>query len=68
MTKVLKKTNKSGNLIVNPNLGGLFRGSFLGGGVGGGDYALSKTVRIMRESSNLARKYTPICSFRKYTF
>ena len=33
---VLKKTNKSGNLIVNPNLGGLFRGSFFGGGVRGG--------------------------------
>ena len=33
--KVLKKTNKSGNLIVNPNLGGLLRGSFLGGGKGG---------------------------------
>ena len=24
-------------------------------------------VRIMLETSNLARKYTPICSFRKYT-
>ena len=32
---VLKKPNKSGNLIVNPNLGGLFRGSFLSGGGGG---------------------------------
>ena len=27
-----------------------------------------KPVRIMLETSNLARKYTPICSFRKYTF
>ena len=27
-----------------------------------------KLVRIMLETSNLARKYTPICSFRKYTF
>ena len=27
-----------------------------------------KRVRIMLETSNLARKYTPICSFRKYTF
>ena len=27
-----------------------------------------KPVRIMIETSNLARKYTLICSFRKYTF
>ena len=27
-----------------------------------------KLVRIMLETSNLARKYTPICSFRNYTF
>ena len=27
-----------------------------------------KPVRIKLETSNLARKYTPICSFRKYTF
>ena len=27
-----------------------------------------KLVRVMLETSNLARKYTPICSFRKYTF
>ena len=27
-----------------------------------------KPVRIMLENSNLARKYTAICSFRKYTF
>ena len=27
-----------------------------------------KLVRIMLETSNLARKYTPICSFRKYSF
>ena len=27
-----------------------------------------KLVRIMLETSGLARKYTPICSFRKYTF
>ena len=66
--KVLKKTNKSGNMIVNPNLGGLFRGSFLGGGKGGKITPRLKLVRIMLESSNLARKYTPICSFRKYTF
>ena len=66
--KVLKKTNKSGNMIVNPNLGGLFRGSFLGGGKGSKITPRLKLVRIMLESSNLARKYTPICSFRKYTF
>ena len=42
---------------------------------GGGKITLSpllppclKLVRIMLETSNLARKYTPICSFRKYTF
>ena len=27
-----------------------------------------KLVRIMLETSNAARKYTPIFSFRKYTF
>ena len=27
-----------------------------------------KLVRIMLETSNLVRKYTSICSFRKYTF
>ena len=27
-----------------------------------------KLVRIMLETSNLALKYTPICSFRNYTF
>ena len=27
-----------------------------------------KPVKIMLETSNLACKYTPICSFRKYTF
>ena len=27
-----------------------------------------KLVRIMLVTSNLARKYTPICSFRKYSF
>ena len=27
-----------------------------------------KLVRIILETSNLARKYTHICSFRKYTF
>ena len=27
-----------------------------------------KVIKIMLETSNLARKYTPICSFRKYIF
>ena len=27
-----------------------------------------KLVKIMLETSNLARKYTHICSFRKYIF
>ena len=27
-----------------------------------------KPVRIMLETSNVARRYKPICSFRKYTF
>ena len=27
-----------------------------------------KLVKIMLETSNLARKYTLMCSFRKYTF
>ena len=53
--------------IINPNLGGLFRGLFWeGGGVKLPPYL--KLVRITLETSNLARKYTPICSFRKYTF
>ena len=40
------------------------------GGVvrGGGELPRLKLVRITLETSNLARKYTPICSFRKYTF
>ena len=57
-------------LCFNPNLGGLFRGSFWGWG--GGDKITPppclKLVTIMLETSNLARKYTPICGFRKYTF
>ena len=37
---------------------------------GGGENYLPclKLVRVMLETSNLARKYTSICSFRKYTF
>ena len=35
---------------------------------GGKNTPCLKPVRIMLETSNLARKYTPICSFKKYTF
>ena len=38
---------------------------------GGGDKITPpclKLIRIMLETSNLQRKYTPNCSFRKYTF
>ena len=53
---------------INPNLGGLFRGSFWGR-EGGLNYLYClRLVRIMLETSNLARKYKPICSFRKYSF
>ena len=51
----------------NHNLGRLFRASF-GGGEGGKITPCLKLVRIMLEASKLARKYIPICSFRKYTF
>ena len=46
-------------LFLNPNLGGEL------------NYPTShclKPVKIMLEISNLARKYTPMCSFRNYTF
>ena len=35
---------------------------------GGGELPRLKLVKIMLETSNLARKYKLICSFRKYTF
>ena len=38
------------------------------GGVGGKITPYLKLVRIILESWNLAYKYTPICSLRKYTF
>ena len=58
--------------FINPNLGGLFRGPLW-------DVRervklplpprpYLKLVRIMLESWKLARKYTHICNFRKYTF
>ena len=49
------------------NLGGIFMGSFWGG-VGGKITPCLKPVRIMLETSDLARKYTPICSLRKFAF
>ena len=47
----------------NPNLCGLFRGSFWGQIT-----PCLKLVRIMLETCNSVRKFTYICSFRKYTF
>ena len=41
---------------LHPNLGGLFRSSFWGGG-GWGELRRLKLVRIMLETSNLAHKY-----------
>ena len=57
-------------LVINPNLRGIFRGW-------GWGWVLKlppphprclKLVRITLETSTLARMYTPIFSFRKYTF
>ena len=57
---------------INPNLGGLFRGFFFcggGGGVGGEDKITHlKLTKIMLETSNLACKYTRICSFINIPF
>ena len=53
---------------LNPNLGGLFRGSFWGGGGGRGITLCLKLVRMMLETWNFVRKFAHICSFRKYTF
>ena len=53
----------------NPNLGGLLGVRFeVGGGGGGHKITTLKPVGIMVETSNLARRYIPICSFRKYAF
>ena len=56
-------------LYLEPNLGGLFRGSFWGGrrGIPSPTPCL-KLVRIMLETSYLACTYTHIYGFRKYTF
>ena len=47
-------TNSKKYIGINPNLGKII--------------PRLKPVRITLETSNLASKYTPICSFRKYTF
>ena len=51
------------NKCINHNLGGSFRDSFWGGERRTITPCL-KPVRIMLETSNLARKYSHICSFR----
>ena len=56
-------------IFLNPNLGGDLGVRFEVGE--GGKLPLPprlKLVTIMLEASNVARKYTTICSFRKYTF
>ena len=53
-------------ICINPNLGSFFRSSFWGGR--GKITPCLKLVRIMLEKSNLARKYTPLCNFRKCPF
>ena len=53
-------------IAFKPNLSGLFRGSF-GGGGGIKLPPCLTLVRIMLETSNVARKYTPLFSFRKCT-
>ena len=55
------------NFNFNPNLGGIFKGSFWGG-VDGKITPCLKLVRIMLETWNLARKYKSICIFKKYIF
>ena len=49
--------------VFNPNLSGLFSGSFWGP-----TSPCLKLIRFMLEASNLARKYTPVCRFKNYTF
>ena len=66
-----KASSFSNEIMFNPNLGGLFRGSFWDGGLGegeGGKITPYLKLRIMLETWSLVRKYTPICSLRKYIF
>ena len=52
----------------DPNLGGLLRVRFEVGREGVKLPPSLELIKIVLETSNLARKYTPICSSRKYTF
>ena len=54
--------------LSNPNLGGPLRVRFEVGGKITPPPSFLKLVRIMLETSSLARKFAHICSFRKYTF
>ena len=69
IAKISKKFEPGDNLEIwqgwysSPNLGGLFRGSFYGGGK-----ITLENCGIMLETSNLTRKYTYIFSFRIYNF
>ena len=64
--------NRSAGLwSLNPNLGGLFRASFWGLRLEGWGDKITlclKPITIMLETWNVTRKYTHICSFRKYSF
>ena len=53
---------------LNPHLGGFLWIRFEVGVEGVKLPPCLKPVRIMLEALNLTRKYTRICSFRKYTF
>ena len=69
--ELLEKYNEIWDKVSNTiksNLGGLFRGPVWGGGGAITLPSCLKLVRIMLETWNLVRKYTNICSFRKYTF
>ena len=69
IAKISKKFEPGDNLEIwqgwysSPNLGGLFRGSFYGGGK-----ITLEHYGIMLKTSNLTRKYTYIFSFRIYNF
>ena len=59
------------NALFKPNLGGLFRGPFWGGGTGKitpPPTPCLEPVRIMQETLNVVRKHIHICGFRKYGF
>ena len=70
----MNPSNASEKAILAQRFLTLIRMGFLGvllevGRGGGGKITpCQKLVRIMLETSNLARKYTAIFSFRKYTF